>query len=309
MGRNVVLSAGSTLLGVVAFAVGVVAVATPYWATFEDFIGGSETLPKYGNGSRVILVDECQTGLGNCCGQYTTAAGVCGVIAVMVTVLLCVTSPMVLAMRVTRRQVFVKFRTAVLAKLVISCLGVTSCVLSLILFGIDLDARKLGEETGYYVTRAWSFYLLVLFLGLCVTLCAFAAAEFVLARRLGGDPVKMARDPSGTLAPVISNPAARETRLASPTANGVTVIVAQQPRHVHLKKKRVEKRESSDESIDSGVIIIGNPTPGSPAPGRSKKVIVVLRTCQKRSSDARQRSMTDPRALGMTGGKIVSASR
>lgn len=40
-------------------------------------------------------------------------------------------------------------------------LAVTSCVLSLILFGIDLDARRLGEETGYYVTRSWSFYLLV----------------------------------------------------------------------------------------------------------------------------------------------------
>ena len=39
MGRNVVLSAGSSLLAVVAFAVGVVAVSTPYWATFEDFIG------------------------------------------------------------------------------------------------------------------------------------------------------------------------------------------------------------------------------------------------------------------------------
>ena len=33
------LSAGSSLLAVVAFAVGVVAVSTPYWATFEDFIG------------------------------------------------------------------------------------------------------------------------------------------------------------------------------------------------------------------------------------------------------------------------------
>lgn len=39
MGRNLVLSAGSSILGVVAFGVGVVAIATPYWATFEDYIG------------------------------------------------------------------------------------------------------------------------------------------------------------------------------------------------------------------------------------------------------------------------------
>lgn len=161
----------------------------------------------------------------------------------------------------------------------------------------------------------------VLFLVLLMTLCAFAAAEFVLARRLGGDPVKFARDPSGALAPVIANPTARDgrpTRVASPTAHGVSVIVAQQPKHVHArpangrasnghgvpqsppqsptpvtghnghpipydprksplrsslkKKKQSEKRESSDESVDSGVVIIQNTATVSPAFARSKKV-------------------------------------
>lgn len=65
---------------------------------------------------------------------------------------------------------------------------------------------------------------------LAMAMVTLAAVEFVLARRLGGDPVKMARDPSGTLAPVIANPAAREgTRVASPNANGVTVIHGAQP--------------------------------------------------------------------------------
>lgn len=39
MGRNVVLSTGSTTVAIVATIVGAVAVATPYWATFENRLG------------------------------------------------------------------------------------------------------------------------------------------------------------------------------------------------------------------------------------------------------------------------------
>ena len=34
-------------------------------------------------------------------------------------------------------------------------------MLALILFSIDIDARRLGEETGYRIKKSWSFYLLV----------------------------------------------------------------------------------------------------------------------------------------------------
>ncbi|XP_043206425.1 uncharacterized protein LOC122372851 [Amphibalanus amphitrite] len=302
MGSNVVLSAGSSLLAVVSFVVGVVAVATPYWAEFEAFNGdesghfGAWTVcrqrrtTEYRCGTRVSKLQP---------SEFTTAAGVCGVVAVLVAVLLCVTSPMVLAMRVTRRQVVFKFRTALLVKLVISALGATSCMLALILFSIDIDARRLGEETGYYIHKAWSFYLLGAFFALFVALCVFSAGEFVLGRRLGGDPVKFARDPSGSLAPVIANRAARHKRPVSPQAAGRTVTVTapvsgqqqpavtttvtssggtvpydprRSPLRSSLKKKRAEARESSDDSIDSGVVIIGNPAPATPPAGRSKKV-------------------------------------
>ncbi|KAF0307638.1 hypothetical protein FJT64_021044 [Amphibalanus amphitrite] len=208
---------------------------------------------------------------------------------------------MVLAMRVTRRQVVFKFRTALLVKLVISALGATSCMLALILFSIDIDARRLGEETGYYIRKAWSFYLLGAFFALFVALCVFSAGEFVLGRRLGGDPVKFARDPSGSLAPVIANRAARHKRPVSPRADRRTVTVTalpaahgqqrpavtttvtssgdtvpydprRSPLRSSLKKKRAEARESSDDSIDSGVVIIGNPAPATPPASRSKKV-------------------------------------
>ena len=154
----------------------------------------------------------------------------------------------------------------------------------------------------------------VLYMLLSLALCGFAAAEFVLARRLGGDPVTMARDPEGRLAPVLTNPTARESsRVASPNANGVTVISAGNPPGVRptqvvhprptqvvaqlsptptssyngkpipydprksplrssLKKKK-RKDEASNESVDSGVMIIGNPAPGSPASSRSKKSV------------------------------------
>ncbi|KAF0297488.1 hypothetical protein FJT64_005050 [Amphibalanus amphitrite] len=245
--------------------------------------------------------------------EYTTSAGVCGVIAVIVTILTCVMSPMVLAMRVTKRQVFFKFRHAVVAKLAVSCIGAVSCVVSLVLFGIDLDARRLGENVGFHVWRSWSFYLMVLYTLLSLALCGFAAAEFVLARRLGGDPVTMSRDPEGRLAPVLTNPGARESgRVASPNANGVTVISAGRPPGlVHPRptevaaqrpapvaptptssyngkpipydprksplrsslKKQKRKDEASNESVDSGVMIIGNPAPGSPSAARSKKSV------------------------------------
>ena len=127
----------------------------------------------------------------------------------------------------------------------------------------------------------------------------------------------MSRDPEGRLAPVLTNPGARESgRVASPNANGVTVIsagrppglvhprptevVAQgrparpatvsptptssyngkpipyDPRKSPLRsslKKQKRKDEASNESVDSGVMIIGNPAPGSPSAGRSKKSV------------------------------------
>ncbi|KAF0297487.1 hypothetical protein FJT64_005049 [Amphibalanus amphitrite] len=38
MGRNIVLSTGSTVLALVAAVVGIITVATPYWASFENRI-------------------------------------------------------------------------------------------------------------------------------------------------------------------------------------------------------------------------------------------------------------------------------
>lgn len=218
MGRNTLLSAGSTLLAAVALVVGVVGVATPYWATFTSFHGNEQG--HFGPWTLCRERDslyQCDTSRLRPSG-YTTAAGVSGLIAVILTVLMCVMSPVVLAMRVTRRQMFVKFRHAILAKLTISCISVTCCMLALILFGIDLDGRRLGEDIGYTVTRGWSYYLLVIYTLLSLILSGFAAAEFVLARRLGGDPVKMSRDPTGSLAPVIVNPTATTKQPPPPGA-------------------------------------------------------------------------------------------
>ncbi|XP_037090090.1 uncharacterized protein LOC119110385 [Pollicipes pollicipes] len=93
--------------------------------------------------------------------EYTTAAGACGVLAVLVTALMCVMSPMVLAMRVTRRRVVVKFRHAIMGKLVISCIGTACCVLCIVLFDIEVRARRLGENLGFFVYYSWSFYIMV----------------------------------------------------------------------------------------------------------------------------------------------------
>ena len=43
----------------------------------------------------------------------------------------------------------------------IICVSAVSCILALVLFGIDMDAKRLGENVGYNVKRAWSFYVMV----------------------------------------------------------------------------------------------------------------------------------------------------
>ena len=50
-----------------------------------------------------------------------------------------------------------------LFKLSIIYVSAVSCILALVLFGIDMDAKRLGENVGYNVRRAWSFYVMVRF--------------------------------------------------------------------------------------------------------------------------------------------------
>ena len=78
MGRNVLLSAGSSLLAVVAFVVGVVVVATPYWAEFVDFTGEWPPGGVLGTTPRAVLsVHRPETATAD--GQGTlTAIGATG---------------------------------------------------------------------------------------------------------------------------------------------------------------------------------------------------------------------------------------
>lgn len=62
------------------------------------------------------------------------------------------------------------------------------------------------ERLPYALYRGWAFYVHMVLIGAEVALTLAAAYDFILSRRLGGDPTFYSRDPSGSNALTYSNP-------------------------------------------------------------------------------------------------------
>lgn len=80
----------------------------------------------------------------------------------------------------------------------------------------------------YYLYRGWTFYLQMLVIALELILTLVSTYDFVLSRRLGGDPTFYSRDPSGSGALTYSNPsfkddAGRGVSAARPTNGSASI--------------------------------------------------------------------------------------
>lgn len=62
----------------------------------------------------------------------------------------------------------------------------------------------------YYLYRGWTFYLQMVVIALEFLLTLVATYDFVISRRLGGDPTFYSRDPSGSGALTYSNPSFKD---------------------------------------------------------------------------------------------------
>lgn len=75
------------------------------------------------------------------------------------------------------------------------------------------------ERLPYYLSRGWTFYLQMLVIVVEVLLSLAAGYDFILSRRLGGDPTFYSRDPSGSNALTYSNPSFKDD-----AGRGVTAV-------------------------------------------------------------------------------------
>ena len=75
------------------------------------------------------------------------------------------------------------------------------------------------ERLPYNLSRGWTFYLQMLVILVEVLLTLAAGYDFVLSRRLGGDPTFYSRDPSGSNALTYSNPSFKDD-----AGRGVTAV-------------------------------------------------------------------------------------
>ena len=80
------------------------------------------------------------------------------------------------------------------------------------------------ERLPYYLSRGWTFYLQMLVIVVEVLLSLAAGYDFVLSRRLGGDPTFYSRDPSGSNALTYSNPSFKDD-----AGRGVTAVGGGRP--------------------------------------------------------------------------------
>jgi len=106
-----------------------------------------------------------------------------------------------LLMLKSQERVCLPYRPSVVMRLVLCTVSVLMAVVATALASIRPD-----ERLPYSLLNGWTFYvhILVIVVEVLLTLCC--VYDFVLSRRLGGDPTFYSRDPSGSNALTYSNP-------------------------------------------------------------------------------------------------------
>lgn len=84
---------------------------------------------------------------------------------------------------------------------------------------LSMASITTSERLPYALSRGWTFFVQMLVIMLEVLLTLASAYDFVLSRRLGGDPTFYSRDPSGTNALTYSNPSFADDGAARPRSN------------------------------------------------------------------------------------------
>ncbi|KAK7582189.1 hypothetical protein V9T40_013634 [Parthenolecanium corni] len=141
-------------------------------------------------------------------GPPITAVRISGYFAIAGVLLLgifCVLSVLHLAMVVSKEKVVMKFKSAVMAKLVFSILSEIIAIIVGVLFAFQTD----DKENSYQVTRGESFYLQVGLIIIIFLLFITSLYDLIFARRSNGDPTAV-RDPTGVEATTFNNPGFRE---------------------------------------------------------------------------------------------------
>lgn len=126
----------------------------------------------------------------------------------------------------TQERVFLPYRPAVVARLVLSALsgsqpedlqpdlmGLLISFFSIALLStvtIALASIRKDEGLPFEVSRGWTFYLQMLVILVEILLTVASTYDFMISRRLGGDPTFYSRDPSGSGALTYSNPSFKD---------------------------------------------------------------------------------------------------
>lgn len=120
---------------------------------------------------------------------------------------------------------------------------------------IAMASIRTEERLPYSLYRGWAFYVHMVLIAAEVALTLVAAYDFILSRRLGGDPTFYSRDPSGSNALTYSNPSfAGEdngTAHIKPSTNGHSNGAASRSNN-HLPHKSPTGRNSPHRSSRSG---------------------------------------------------------
>ena len=121
---------------------------------------------------------------------------------------------------------------------------------------IAMASIRTAERLPYSLYRGWAFYVHMVLIAAEVALTLAAAYDFILSRRLGGDPTFYSRDPTGSNALTYSNPSfAGEdngTAHIKSSSNGHSNGAASTSGGHHLPHKSPTGRTSPHRSSRSG---------------------------------------------------------
>ncbi|KAK2720326.1 hypothetical protein QYM36_004271 [Artemia franciscana] len=218
--RNVVSVIAQTF-AVLAFLLGAVSIAAPYWGAWS---GGGDAgyfgLWDVCSNNYLLGDASCRAGAA----QYRLSSwtriggGIAsgGLTSCALSMFLGI--PILLMLR-RKNRFCVPFKPAVTFRLVFSSLSALLSAAGAALFAIQ-------PQDGYLVEFTWAFYSQVIVIVLEILLTVASAYEFIFSRQQGGDPTDYERDPHGLNAMTLSNPSFRDEsdgrRLAgrSPSSSG-----------------------------------------------------------------------------------------
>lgn len=231
--RRLKVSALAEGLSATSLALSVVTVASPYWGRFSNEESSSSGDRVTGYFGLWTVCKDLAQGRSFCglnitafnLSTYTFIAGVIAIASVIAVGAATLIGVCLLMMIKTGERVCLPYRPSVVTRLVLAVVAVLLSTVAIATASI-LPVSHLP----YSLYRGWTFYLQMLVIALELALTLVSTYDFVLSRRLGGDPTFYSRDPSGSGALTYSNPsfkddAGRAVSSARPT-NGSSSITS-----------------------------------------------------------------------------------